>query len=198
MKIKYNAPVILSFALVSTVVAVIGQLIGFQFVVRYFSVPGAGGGLRLFSLGALRLFTHIIGHSGWIHLMGNFTFILLIGPILEEKYGSGPLVVMILITALVTGILNVLFFNTGLMGASGIVFMLILLISFTNIRAGEIPLTFILVVLLFLIKEVINIFESNNISEFAHIVGGTIGGFFGFLFRKREGGDGGELPAGDG
>jgi membrane associated rhomboid family serine protease len=77
--------------------------------------------------------------------MGNFSFILLIGPIVEEKYQSGPMLLMILITALITGVLNIVFFSTGLMGASGIVFMLILLSSFTNFRAGEIPLTFILI-----------------------------------------------------
>ena len=52
---------------------------------------------------------------------------------------------MILVTALLTALLNAVFFNTGLLGASGIVFMLILLSSCANIRAGEIPLTLILV-----------------------------------------------------
>jgi len=187
MKIKYNAPVILSFALCSTAVVLIGQIVGYQFVLRFFSVPGSGEGFRFLSLNMPRLVSHAIGHSGWAHLLGNFTFILLIGPILEEKYGSGPLFLMMVVTALATGILNVLFFPSGLMGASGIVFMLILLISFTNIKVGEIPLTFILVVLLFLIKEILNMFESNNISEFAHILGGLFGALFGFLFRKRNG-----------
>ncbi len=186
MKIKYNAPVILTFALVSAGVLVVAQILGPQFVARFFSVPGYTQRIRLLSPEAFRLITHVIGHGSWLHLMSNFAFVLLIGPILEEKYGSGPLFVMMLVTALATGILNMLFFPTGLLGASGIVFMLILLISFTNIREGEIPLTFILVVLLFLVKEILNIFENNNISEFAHIVGGISGALFGFLFRGRR------------
>lgn len=185
MKIKYNAPVILTFTLASTAVLVIAQIVGPQFVIRYFSVPGFTQRIRLFSPGAFRLITHVIGHGSWAHLMGNFAFVLLIGPILEEKYGSGPLFAMMFVTALVTGILNLLLFPAGLLGASGVVFMLILLISFTNIREGEIPLTFILVVLLFLVKEILNIFENNNISEFAHIMGGICGALFGFLFRRR-------------
>jgi membrane associated rhomboid family serine protease len=185
MKIKYNAPVILTFALTSTAVLVVAQIIGAQFVIRYFSVPGYTQRIRLLSPGAFRLITHVIGHGSWAHLMGNFAFVLLIGPILEERYGSGPLFVMMLVTALATGILNMLLFPAGLLGASGVVFMLILLISFTNIREGEIPLTFIFVVLLFLVKEILNIFENNNISEFAHIVGGLCGALFGFLFRRR-------------
>jgi membrane associated rhomboid family serine protease len=185
MKIKYNAPVILTFTFVSTVVLVLSQIFG-DGVLRLFSVPGSREGFRIFSPEAFRLITHIAGHASWTHLLGNFSFVLLIGPILEEKYGSLPLLFMTAITALVTGILNVLFFSGGLLGASGVVFMLILLISFTNIRAGEIPLTFILIVLLFLVKEILAIFESNNISEFAHIIGGICGGLFGFFFGRRK------------
>lgn len=134
------------------------------------------------ALSYVRIFTHVIGHKDWVHLMSNFSFILLIGPILEEKYRSGAILLMLLVTALITGILNIVFFSTALMGASGIVFMLILLISFTNIRSGEIPLTFILIVVLFLVKEIINAFTEDNISQFAHIIGGICGSLFGFLF----------------
>ncbi len=86
---------------------------------------------------------------------------------------------MMVITALLTGLVNSLFFSTGLMGASGIAFMLILLSSFTNIVEGEIPLTFILVAILFLGREVIGSLESDDISQFAHIAGGVAGSVFG-------------------
>jgi membrane associated rhomboid family serine protease len=59
--------------------------------------------------------------------------------------------------------------------------MMILLASFTNFTAGEIPLTFILVLVLYLGREIFNSFNSNNISEFAHIVGGFVGSLFGFF-----------------
>ena len=186
MKIKYNAPVVLTFAFLSTAVVILSQIFGKEAILSIFSVPGKGMDFRFLSLDALHLVTHVAAHDGWVHLLGNFTFILLIGPILEEKYGALPLLFMMLVTAVVTGLLNVFFFPSWLLGASGIVFMLILLISFTNIRSGEIPLTFILVVLLFLAKEIISIFETNNISEFAHIVGGICGGLFGFLFSSKN------------
>jgi membrane associated rhomboid family serine protease len=128
----------------------------------------------------------VIGHSGWSHLVSNFSSILLIGPILEENYGSAALFVMIVITALITGVLNILFFATGLRGASGIVFMMILLASFTNFNKGEIPLTFILVLVIYLGREVFESFSSNNISEFAHIVGGFCGSLFGFFKPSKR------------
>jgi membrane associated rhomboid family serine protease len=135
------------------------------------------------ALSLLTLFTHVIGHASIEHLMGNLTFILLLGPIVEEKYGDSRTLFMMLITALVTGILNLLFFHTGLMGASGIVFMLILLVSFTNTKSGEIPVTFILVALLFIGKEVIESLNTDQISQFAHIIGGVCGSVFGFATR---------------
>ena len=72
------------------------------------------------------------------------------------------------------------------MGASGIVFMMIILGSFTNIQSGQIPITFILVILIYLSKEVVSAFETDSISQFAHIVGGILGSLFGFALNKRR------------
>ena len=180
MKIKFNAPVILIFSLICVAVYFLDKIV-------------AGGLLPYFALtrvhisDPLSLFTlvsHVAGHINLEHLIGNLTFILLLGPIIEEKYGSGRTVIMILVTALVTGLLNVFLFHTGLMGASGIVFMLILLVSFTNSRSGEIPITFILVALLFIGKEVLLSLQTDEVSQFAHIIGGACGSFFGFRGRR--------------
>jgi len=187
MKIKYNAPTVLTFAFISAIVLILSQTVAHSLTERWFLVPGQEG----FSIRSVRnwitLFTHVLGHANWPHLVSNFSFILLIGPILEEVYGSASLFLMIVITALVTGVLNVIFFSSGLLGASGVVFMMILLASFTNFSRGEIPLTFILVLLLYLGRELFNSFGGDadaNISQFAHIVGGFIGSLFGF-FRSK-------------
>lgn len=184
MKVTYNAPLTLTFALISTVVLILDQLTGSALTVRFFSIGGSMDWRA--PLDYVRLFTHVIGHANWTHLLSNFAFVLLLGPILEEKYGSTGLLIMILITALVTGLLNVLLFSTGLLGASGIVFMTILLVSFTNFRKGELPLTFILVVVLYLAREIIAAFQDDSISQFAHIAGGFCGSLFGFLRPRRS------------
>jgi len=186
LRIKYNAPTVLTMSFASALALLLGQFLFPGLIPQWFSVPGRGG----FHAGSLRswvtLVSHVLGHANWTHLVSNFSFILLIGPILEEIYGSLPLLLMIFVTALVTGILNVLFFSTGLLGASGVVFMMILLASFTNFKAGEIPLTFILVLVLYLGKEVLNSFAQDNISEFAHITGGFCGSLFGFFRPGRR------------
>ena len=175
--LKFNSPVVLSFALLCTAVFFLDKFV-LGGLMPFFTInPSLNWGSPI---SVLTLISHIIGHASLEHLMGNLTFILLLGPIIEEKYGSAKLLKMILITALVTGLVNILFFHTGLMGASGIVFMLILLVSFTNVRAGEIPVTFILVGILFIGKELLQSVEVNQIAESAHIIGGICGGIFGF------------------
>jgi membrane associated rhomboid family serine protease len=105
---------------------------------------------------------------------------------LEMRYGSKDMILMMATTALTTGLLNVVFFSTGLLGASGIVFMMILLASFTNFKKGEIPLTFILVLFLYLGQQLLEAFQNDNISQFAHIAGGVLGSLFGFLGRGES------------
>jgi membrane associated rhomboid family serine protease len=184
LRISYNSPVILTFALLCAVVLLIDQISGGIFIRTFFLLPPTFNAGSLLSW--LTLFTYVIGHANWAHLIGNFSFILLIGPVLEEKYGSFPLLLMMLVTALATAILNLLIVRTGLYGASGIVFMMILLSSFTNIKQGEIPITFLLIVVLYLVREFVSALSPNTVSELAHIAGGLIGGLFGFLFSARE------------
>jgi membrane associated rhomboid family serine protease len=190
MRISYNSPVILTFTLVSTAALILTQYVSQDFQV-FFSVAEQMSWTN--PLSYLRLFTHVIGHGSTEHLVGNFTFILLIGPILEEKYSSKDMLFMIAATALVTGLLHILFakllgdpgVNERLLGASGIVFMLIILSSLTNFRKGTIPLTFILVAILFLGKEVYTgLTSDDNISQLAHIAGGICGGILGFIAEK--------------
>ena len=184
LRVRYNAPVTLTLALVSAAVLALDQFTGSTIVTAYFTAPPyLGGGT---ALTWVRLFTHVIGHASWAHLVSNFSFILLIGPVLEEKYGSGIVLLMTLITAGVTGLLNGLLVHAGLLGASGIVFMLILLSSFTNIRAREIPLTFLLVVALYFVREFVAALTPDSVSQLAHIAGGFCGGLFGFIFARRE------------
>ena len=106
---------------------------------------------------------------------------------LEEKYGSKLLFEMMFITAVITGLANNMLFPTGLLGARGIVFMMIILSSVTSVKEGKIPLTLIVVVILYLGEQVAaGIFSADNISQLTHIVGGVCGGVFGMMMNKKE------------
>lgn len=132
------------------------------------------------------LFTHIIPHASWTHFWGNFSFILLIGPLLEQVHGSSRILWLIVITALLTALLNAIFFSTGLIGASGIVFMFIILGSFAGSDGKGIPITFILLFGIYMTKEIVGAIQDDNISQFAHLMGGGCGATFGFFLNGKN------------
>jgi membrane associated rhomboid family serine protease len=185
MRIKYNAPTVLTFTILCALILFLTRTVFPNLINDWFMVPGKDTFRGSSFNHWITIVTHVMGHAHWAHLINNFTLILLIGPMLEESYGSKPLLFMILITALATGILNILFFNSYLLGASGVVFMMILLSSFTNFSLGEMPLTFILVFILYMGVQLFNNSGPDNISHFAHIIGGLCGSFFGF-FRSPK------------
>ena len=192
MTLKYNAPTVLTFTFISTGILVLSQVLWQPdtptLTETWFLVPGSGQFSPREINHWVGIVTHVLGHGDWEHLVTNLAYILLIGPMLEESYGSDRLLFMIILTSVFTGIINIFFFHTGLLGASGVVFMMILLASFTNFSKGEIPLTFIMILLLYLGREIYNSFSENNISQFAHIVGGLFGSIFGFsgFFARRK------------
>ncbi|MBD3637082.1 MAG: rhomboid family intramembrane serine protease [Crocinitomicaceae bacterium] len=181
MKLTFNSPVVLIFSFVCAIV----------YILSYWKI-----GSNLFvvfpewdtdnPLWYFRLFSHAVGHASTEHLMGNMAFFLLLGPIVEYKYGSKNLLIMILTTALVTGLIQIIFFDVGLLGASGVVFMLILLVSLVNFKNKEIPLTFVLIVLIYIGKEIMGTFEDDNISHTTHIIGGIVGAVFGFVLAGKK------------
>lgn len=182
--IDYNAPLVLSFTLACGAIFVLDRLVHGWLILNFFSISRPFSFLDPISY--LTLVSHVFGHATPEHLILNLSIILLVGPILEEKYGTQSLLTMCLVTALITGILNNLLFSTGLLGASGLAFMFIVLSSFANAKAGTIPLTFILVALIYVGNEFFQAFQENNISEFAHILGGVCGSIFGY-YRNRGG-----------
>ena len=188
-KVTFNAPVVLSIVGISFIATLLNYITG-----------GASGKLLFMTyrspllspLTWLRAFTHIFGHADWAHLVGNMSYLLLLGPMLEEKYGSRTLAAVVAITAVVTSLVNYIFFpSVALCGASGVVFAFILMSSFTSFKEGEIPLTFILVAVFFIGQQIIEgITVRDNISNVAHIVGGIVGGILGYGLNVRTKADG--------
>lgn len=184
LRISYNSPVVLSFVLICLVVLIVGKVTGGRSTTLLFMTYHSS---LTNPLTYLRFFTHVLGHSGWEHFIGNAAYLLLLGPMLEVKHGSQTLVEIIAITAFVTGIVNyILFPGVALCGASGVVFAFIILASFTGFKDGEIPLTFILVAVIYIGQQIFEgITVADNISNMAHIVGGAVGAVLGYLLNKK-------------
>ena len=180
LKIYFNAPITLTFVAICVGALILNILTrGYtnDLIFSTYDAPLTD------PLTFVRLICHVFGHADIDHLIGNMLYILLLGPILEDKYGTN-LIFVILITALVTGIIhNIIAPYSALLGASGVVFAFILLASFTGNSDG-IPITAILVAVLWLGGEVIDIFTVDSVSQMAHIIGGIVGAIMGFVLRR--------------
>lgn len=189
MKITYNAPVVLSIVFLSLFVLFIGKIPGIgDSISGWFASPSHMDFTSLRDW--FRSFSWVFGHANWPHFLHNMLFIVLLGPMIEEKYGSSALLKMILITAVITALINAVvmpLFGTraSIVGMSGIVFMMVLLSSMVNFRHGEIPMTFLIVAVLYFGKELTSIIQQDNVSQYAHIMGGVIGSIFGFIMLKE-------------
>ena len=184
-RLHYNAPVTLTFTLASFIILIVSQMTGGAANILLFSVYRAPLSDPLLYP---RLFGHALGHADLNHFFGNFVIILLVGPMLEEKYGGKQLAVMMVVTAFITGVMFIALTppNVAMLGASGIVFMFMLLASFTNLQKGRVPLTLVLALTVFLGREVYSgVATESNISHLTHIIGGLCGALFGYVVNRR-------------
>ena len=185
IRLSFNSPVILGFTLACFIVLILDKVTGSASTRAFFSVYRS-------SLASpftyIRFFGHVLGHASWDHFFGNIMMLLVVGPLLEEKYGSANILFVILATALVTGVINFIFFpHVQLLGASGVVFAFILLASLTSIEEEKIPLTFILVALIYIGQQVYDgIFIRDNVSNLTHILGGIVGSGLGYVMNKTK------------
>lgn len=183
-RITFNSPVVLGFVIISLGAMVANYLTMGVSNQLLFSTYHSS---LLSPMTYVRFFTHVLGHAGWSHYIGNMMYMLLLGPMLEEKYGSRAIIEVILVTGLVTGIVTWVFFpGIALCGASGVVFAFIMMTSFTSFKEGEIPLTVILVAIIFIGQQVYEgLFIHDNISNMGHILGGIVGALAGYTLNKK-------------
>ena len=181
-RVYLNAPITMGFVSICIIALALDYLTNGQSTLLVFSTYGSSW---LHPLTLVRLVCHVFGHAGVNHLISNMLYILLLGPILEEKYHD-RLITVILTTALVTGVIhNIIQPEVILLGASGVVFAFILLASITGKEEG-IPITLILVALLWLGQEFYSgITAADNISQMTHILGGISGAILGMIFKRK-------------
>ena len=183
IRITFNSPVILSFVGICLLALILDKITVGISTYRFFSVYRSS---LLNPLTYIRLVGHVFGHADWGHFINNIMMILVLGPMLEEKYGSKNILLIIVITAVVTGAFHMIFSPfTRLLGASGVVFAFILMSSFTSFDDGGIPVTFILVAVVYIGGQIYQLIAvKSNVSNITHIIGGAVGATFGFFSKK--------------
>lgn len=185
--IELSSPVTLGFAGLSLLVWLVALITGGGSTKLLFSVYRSSPGDFFFWP---RLFLHPLGHVSFSHLATNMAFFLMLGPLVEKHYGRRKMLVMLAVSSLAIALVHLaLSPDKAALGASGLVFMMIMLSAISGRSRGKIPLTTILVAIIYLGRELTNgIIGQDSISQLAHITGGVCGLIFGwFLSRGKAG-----------
>ncbi len=185
-RIRWNSPVVLWFTVLSGVILLLNTFTNGTLIAHYFTIYRSSFSDPLLYL---RLFTHVLGHANYTHYANNMLLFLLVGPLLEEKYGSKKLLSIILTVAFVTGFIHILISpKTGLLGASGVVFSFVLLSSVTGTKKNnDIPLTLLIVATIYIIQQIYQaVTLNNNVSYLTHMIGGSIGAVYGLAMRQNR------------
>ena len=185
-RFDYNSPVILTYAIICVVLLIINDIT--KDWLNDLLLISRGHPNLLNPLTYPRAVLHIFGHVNWNHLLNNMILMMLVGPAVEERYGSWNLCIMILTDAIATAVVNGIFSSHGIIGASGVVFMLIILSAFTNMRKGKIPVTLCIVSALYFGQEIYSAINTPNdgVSRMGHILGGVVGLIYGIIFYNMK------------
>ncbi len=185
-KLSIEAPVVVSFVFACVFLHLFNMTIA-PGISRWLGVRDA---FDIFHpMQYVRLITHIFGHENMSHLRGNMTHILMVGPSAEEIFGSQNMILIMLAVAISSGLGHILFgpTNTSQIGASGVVFALILVNSLVSAEMGRIPISFVLTACLWTGDEVWKmVFAGDQIAHSAHLIGAIVGTAAGYYIQSGK------------
>jgi membrane associated rhomboid family serine protease len=189
-KVFLDAPVPVFFVVISAIVFLVDFLLTKNnSSLNLTSSPTAAGGALPFVLSQplsyLRLILYVFGFANPQLLLIDLILIMLLGPSIEERYGSIVIGIMMAVSALFAGVLNACFCKTSLRGASCIIFMLIFLNSFMSLSKKKIPLSFIFVIALYIAREFFEKSSSGLVGILICLAGGLCGSLFAFLTSPK-------------
>lgn len=190
LKFHYDSPVMLTFALITLLVFILDAF-AFKGKLKeiWLVTPTAAGGQFPFSFSdfpsILRLFIHVFGYSQNEVLICNLIFILLLGPQMEERYGSVIIGIMIFVSSLFSAVLNACFCKNAVCGAEPVVFMLILLWTMMQLSRSKISASAIAVIALFIAMLVFRKNPNGVVGVAVIAAGGLCGSLFAFLTSPK-------------
>lgn len=193
-KFKFNfvfdSPVTISFSLLSVLLFVLNCFaIKGTLDVKILTSPTTSAGPIPFMAtqisSYLRLFLYAFGSQNFVGLLSNLLFLLMLGPVMEERYGSLVIGIMMAVSVLFSGVLNTCFCETSLQGCMPIIFMMIFLNSFMSFSKKKIPVSFLVIFVFYIAREVFGKTFSEIVGLIICITGGLCGSLFAFLTSPK-------------
>lgn len=190
LKFSYDAPVSQTFVIITVAIFLLDLLVfKLKLNTSYLIAPTSAAGNLPFSLKEplswVRLLFYIFGGTDKALLFTNLLFVILIGPTMEERYGSIIIGLMFFVSAMFTGVLNVCACKFGISGCSSVVFMLLILNALMFFTKKTVSATSITMILLFVCREFF-IQNPNGIAgTLITLAGGLCGSLFAFIASPK-------------
>ncbi|MDD7416751.1 MAG: rhomboid family intramembrane serine protease [Treponemataceae bacterium] len=181
--VSFDSPVGLVLVILLVVMAIIERLV--PSIDWLFVCPCKAGNSAAFDYRNVadyfRILLYPFGFSSWNQLTANLVFILLLFPKIESVFGKLFSSMLVLITVAFAGVICVCFSNSVIYGTSGIVCMLLILAIFISADKRQIPLSYILLAVIYFAREIVSIIDTNTIEVFCHFAGSLAGSLVGIL-----------------
>lgn len=190
LKFVYDAPVTITFALLALVIFILDTFVfKGSFSGQWLLTPTVAEGFLPFSFSdfpsIVRLFLHVFGYTDPAVLICNLIFILLLGPAMEERYGSVIIGIMIFVAALFSGVLSACFCKVPACGAEPVVFMLVLLCTMMHLSRSKVSASSLAVIALFIGMLVLRKNLNGVVGVVIVVAGGLCGSLFAFLTSPK-------------
>lgn len=196
-KFLFDSPVAGFFSIICAAVFLVDFFVSSELVASFFTCPGKEKFLTLAAfdfkspLDYVKIFSHVFGSRQIEILFINLAFVLCLGSSGEEKYGSVILVLMIAVSALVSGVLTSCLSPYALTGCGSVVFLFVFLNSITSFMKKNIPFSAVLIFVLYFSISLFESFKLTNewkciVSVFIDMAGGLSASLFAFLVASKK------------
>lgn len=190
INILFDSPVTTTFSVLAVLLFIIDSfIVKGKLSALFLTAPTVAEGAFAFNaadpLSYLRIIFHVFGSNNCSLLISNLIIISLLGPILEEKYGSVIIGIMMLLSSLLSGVLAGCFCKTGISGADSIVFMMVLLNSYLSVSKKKIPLSSVIVLVLFIWGQFYADKSNGLIGLLVNVAGGLCGSLLAFFASPK-------------
>lgn len=150
LRFTFDSPVTIVLAVVSAVLLVLDTFV-FKGIMDFLTCPAskAFGTASAFNFASpldyLKIILHIFGSAGWTSFFTGVLLLLAFGPVLEERYGSVMVSLMLVTAAVVNGVLTACLSAVPSVGLESLVFTMLFLTLINAFTKKVFPLSSVLI-----------------------------------------------------
>jgi len=194
-KFSFNAPFTLIFSLICIVIFLLDYFVFKGSLSQKYLICNSAKGDSPFNFTSatdyFTLLTHVFAETSFTGLFINIMFLNILSPSLEEKYGGPILLLMAVLSTLISGVLTACIGFAPLTGYKSIILMMIFLSSLTAFQKKDIQVTWVLVIISFILIDIMEGFSSallisKLLTTLINLIAGIAGSLFGFLAVPKK------------